>query len=220
MARPKLENSEAVVVTTTRHDGVKLTSVGVRFARKIQTAPFESADAEVSIWADIEGENDEKLDATFRRLWVVARDQVRFGLLTAGAKPAQAAMPMPPEQSTAAAPSAAVVIPEPMVVTPEARVVRPRTHPAVAFGRPTLTAGITSETLGRLIDVCTQFDRLTKTGAAAEVLAEFCPEAFAIKDGKRVFTRVALTEDEGVRLIAHLLPVVETTTKGTIEEAL
>jgi hypothetical protein len=209
MARKKIKNDEVIEVTR-EHDGVKITTVGIRWARKIQTAPYESADAEVSLWADVESVDDMTMPDVIADLWQLARSQVHAQLADptlAGA--IRVALPSTPPPGPKPAAKSAAANP----ALPQSGG-RERVHRAQAFGKDCLTAGVTTDTLGELLDVGKRFEELVGKDAVRTEQADLCPDAWVVKDGQRVYTRLALTEEEGKRLLKHLQLVIETTKKA------
>lgn len=141
-------------------------------------------------------------------------EPAKHGRPTKVAKQAIVAPQNPPEPTTTQTqPEAPIPLPEPQPAPQEPQAepqaepqvddshqdgtpIEKRTlnHQAMLFGKPCMTAGITSETLHELIEVCTRYDKMFGRDAA---LGE-------LKDLLKMTSRRFLTEPEGKRYLRHL----------------
>lgn len=80
MMEQKTKRGQAAVIVQER-DGLKITSVGVTYGRKQNLGDYSSANIEVTVWADVSGEDDATLDLTMRALWAMAKENVKSQLL-------------------------------------------------------------------------------------------------------------------------------------------
>lgn len=235
MAR-KLKKGEAAVIVR-EHNGVKITSIGVTYGRKVNLGNYESANLECSMWVDFEGENDEKVTETLGWLWGLVRGDVDAQPELTGRQapaPSRPAASLPSKQASATPgraqearkvadlplhADARGVKPEPAAAKPDAGVAeagpgRDLTKRIVSFGQPKMTAGIDADTFGELIGLTPDFERVCGKGSALTELAELCPGAFVVHQGERRYSRLALTQPEGEQLLKHFQTVIAGVKKG------
>lgn len=220
--------------------GIKITSIGITYGRKVNLGNYEAANLECSVWADVTGESDENLPDTMAKLWALAKGDVlsqpEVGQSVALSTPAVREAPKrpapqpeePQDRRTPADPAPGgtagagpvAPLPAPVATGAESPGVqaagpgRELTKRIVSFGTPKVTAGIDADTFGKLLALTPDLERICGKGSAMTELADMCPGAFVVHAGEKRYSRLALTQEEGERLLLHFRTVVAAVQKG------